>query len=191
MYFNYGWFIYVIYCLIGVIIITVGIPIFNIVSFYLSEYFNNSIVVNSHLNDVYYAVSYWTERGGRPYQEDRYTMLKGLGHYDSSLYGLFDGHGGSKASQYCKDNLLKYVKSDTCFKENTAASLMSGFRRLDEEFTQIAKRHMLSDGSTAVVAVINNKKVYVANAGDSRAIIVQKGVPIFMLYHIIVLFLYL
>jgi protein phosphatase 2C family protein 2/3 len=34
---------------------------------------------------------------------------------------------------------------------------------------------MLTDGTTAVVAAIHDRRVYVANAGDSRGIIVQKG----------------
>lgn len=45
------------------------------------------------MNGVKYAVSYWTERGGRPYQEDRHQVIKGTGAEDSSLYGVFDGHG--------------------------------------------------------------------------------------------------
>ena len=149
--------------------------VFNAASAYINDYFNTVLVVHPNLNGVFYAVSYWTEKGGRPYQEDRYDMMKGTGHKDSSLYALFDGHGGAKASQYCKDHLLKYIQADVNFENNTVASIMNSFRKLDEEFTSIAKRHMLSDGSTAVVAVINDRKVYVANAGDSRAIIVHKG----------------
>jgi serine/threonine protein phosphatase PrpC len=33
----------------------------------------------------------------------------------------------------------------------------------------------MNDGTTAVVAIVHAGRVYVANAGDSRAIIVQKG----------------
>ena len=43
--------------------------------------------VNIFVNDVYFPVSYWTEKGGRPYQEDRHSELKGIGCKDSSLYG--------------------------------------------------------------------------------------------------------
>ena len=64
---------------------------------------------------------------------------------------------------------------DDFVEHNTVASLITGFRRVDEEFTSIARRHMLSDGSTAVVAVVHDRKIYVANAGDSRGIIVHKG----------------
>lgn len=49
------------------------------------------IATDPFLNGVYYAVSYWTEKGGRPYQEDRYHAIKGTGSEDSSLYGVFDG----------------------------------------------------------------------------------------------------
>jgi len=47
------------------------------------------------MNGVKYAFSYWTERGGRPYQEDRHQVWKGVGAEDSSLYGVFDGHGAT------------------------------------------------------------------------------------------------
>lgn len=47
--------------------------------------------VDPFINDVHYPVSYWTEKGGRPYQEDRHQELKGKGSDDSSIYGVFDG----------------------------------------------------------------------------------------------------
>jgi hypothetical protein len=49
--------------------------------------------VDPFINGVHYPVSYWTEKGGRPYQEDRHQELKGKGSEDSSLYGVFDGKG--------------------------------------------------------------------------------------------------
>jgi hypothetical protein len=47
--------------------------------------------VNVFINDIYYAASYWSEKGGRPYQEDRHSELKGIGEEDSSLYAVYDG----------------------------------------------------------------------------------------------------
>ena len=68
--------------------------------------------VDPFVNGVKYPVSYWTEKGGRPYQEDRHQEMKGSGATDSSLYGVFDGHGGYRAAQYCKDYLLKCIAGD-------------------------------------------------------------------------------
>ena len=52
--------------------------------------------VDPFINDVYYAVSYWSEKGGRPYQEDRHSIIKGVGEEDSSLYAVFDGRNTHK-----------------------------------------------------------------------------------------------
>eukprot|EP00428_Durinskia_dybowskii_P079457 CAMPEP_0170449776 /NCGR_PEP_ID=MMETSP0117_2-20130122/51426_1 /TAXON_ID=400756 /ORGANISM="Durinskia baltica, Strain CSIRO CS-38" /LENGTH=286 /DNA_ID=CAMNT_0010711043 /DNA_START=251 /DNA_END=1111 /DNA_ORIENTATION=+ len=131
--------------------------------------------VDPFINGVKYPVSYWTEKGGRPYQEDRHEELKGSGASDSSLYGVFDGHGGHRAAQYCKDYLLKCIAGDAEFEANPAKALFRSFFKVDAEFSAKARIQMMTDGSTATVAIIHDGKVYVGNAGDSRAIIVKKG----------------
>ena len=83
--------------------------------------------VDPFVNGVKYPVSYWTEKGGRPYQEDRHQEMKGSGATDSSLYGVFDGHGGYRASQYCKDYLLKCIAGDAEFEENPAKAMFRSF----------------------------------------------------------------
>ena len=62
--------------------------------YFLSGFYPTEVIktpVDPFINGVYYPVSYWTEKGGRPYQEDRYHCLKGKGTEDSSLYGVYDG----------------------------------------------------------------------------------------------------
>lgn len=144
---------------------------------FIVEHFSKDKIerVNIFVNDVYFPVSYWTEKGGRPYQEDRHSELKGIGCKDSSLYAIFDGHGGSGASEYCKEHLLKYVIQDPNYNKHIPTALYNSFCKVDDEFTSIARIRYLNDGTTAVVAVIHNNVIYVANAGDSRGIIAQKG----------------
>lgn len=98
----------------------------NIVNFYKS-FTDQPLIVDPFSNGVKYAVSYWTERGGRPYQEDRLNMMKGLGAVDSSLYGVFDGHGGYKAAQYCKEVLLQSIIKDAEFEKNPAQAIFNSF----------------------------------------------------------------
>eukprot|EP00960_Hanusia_phi_P029997 748321-Hanusia_phi.AAC.3 len=55
--------------------------------------------------------------GRREYMEDDFSILvdKGAGAEGEipALFGVFDGHGGSRASEYCKENLLARV-SQVC-----------------------------------------------------------------------------
>lgn len=121
-----------------------------------------------------------------------------------SVKNLITGHGGARAAQYCKDNLLNYVLQDSEFLVDPAEAMKNSFirwvivtfgcnpnctqliwlydgnriyftRRTDAEFSSIARQRVMSDGTTAVTALIHNKRIYVANAGDSRAIVVQQG----------------
>lgn len=158
------------------------------------------IVVDLYLNDVKYACTYWSERGGRPYQEDRYDIQNAnsfsssssSNDCNSSMYAVYDGHGGSHASQYCKTNMLKLIgkklnttdtnndKHDSIDsngnnKEDVGNTLADCFRKIDEDFESVAKNKSLNDGTTAITAVIHNNFITVANAGDSRCILIQKG----------------
>ncbi len=87
-----------------------------------SDQFDQPIKVDPFLNGVKFAVSYWTERGGRPYQEDRFQAIKAvLGDSVASLYGVFDGHGGEKAAEFCKHHLLQAVVADPHWQEQSLA----------------------------------------------------------------------
>jgi hypothetical protein len=93
----------------------------------LEFFLNQPVKVNPFVNGVRYPVSYWTEKGGRPYQEDRHHELRGRGAADSSLYGVFDGHGGSRAAQYTKDYLLKSIVTDVEFEESPSKAMFRSF----------------------------------------------------------------
>ncbi len=160
-----------------------------LINFYRS-FSEQSVVVDPFINGVKYPVSYWTEKGGRPYQEDRHHEMKGIGPKDSSLYGVFDGHGGYKAAQYCKEYLLQSIIKDSEFEKNPAQAIFNSFykwahltlsvwlarhslitsehpffsfRRVDKEFSAKARTQMLTDGTTSIVAIIHDKKIFIGN----------------------------
>lgn len=53
--------------------------------------------------------------------------------------------------------------------------LLELFNRVNQEFSRIARSKQYLDGTTAIVAVIHGKRAFVANCGDSRGLIVQRG----------------
>lgn len=124
---------------------------------------------HSHLKS-----SHWTEIGRRPYQEDRYTISQ-IGEMNDntpiSLYGIYDGHVGDKASKFCKERLHLHLKNSSTFKHGDVSNaLVDTFMSIDKDFVYKGE----PDGTTSCVCVIIGKdKIICANAGDSRAIVVK------------------
>jgi serine/threonine protein phosphatase PrpC len=61
------------------------------------------------------------------------------------------------------------------FESNPLETLQKSFHQIDRDFVALCKRNGITDGTTAIVSLIHNRNVYVANAGDSRGIMVQRG----------------
>ncbi len=102
------------------------------------------------------------------FMEDRHIAqtIGGL-----SFFGVYDGHGGIAAADYARENLYKnFLKAQG---ETTGQRLKNAFLKTDKDFLELEK----NSGTTAVVAVIDaiKKKLYIANAGDSRAMLIHNG----------------
>lgn len=113
-------------------------------------------------------------QGQRPYMEDRFaiksTVIKDV-HY--TIYGIFDGHGGDQAAQFCVEHLPQMLISNHNFTNSIKNSLFETFVSVDESFTKVAKAYNLECGTTANVIVTNGTSIITANTGDSRSILVK------------------
>ncbi|XP_066535824.1 integrin-linked kinase-associated serine/threonine phosphatase 2C isoform X2 [Hoplias malabaricus] len=96
-----------------------------------------------------------------------------------AYFAVFDGHGGARASQFASENLhqtliSKFPKGDV---ENldklVKKCLLDSFRQTDEEFLKKAssQKPAWKDGSTATCLLVVDDVLYVANLGDSRAVL--------------------
>mmetsp|Transcript_1335 Transcript_1335/g.1452 ORF Transcript_1335/g.1452 Transcript_1335/m.1452 type:complete len:336 (+) Transcript_1335:1-1008(+) len=85
--------------------------------------------------------------------------------------GVFDGHGGDKASQYCSDWLSSYVRNEESFPFDLGYAMKNAFTSIDEDFVATGQ----PDGSTCCAAtLVGGRRIVCANAGDSRAIVVRR-----------------
>ncbi|KAI3460242.1 hypothetical protein Pfo_016905 [Paulownia fortunei] len=91
-----------------------------------------------------------------------------------SVFALFDGHNGSAAAIYAKENLLNNVLSaippDLNSDEWVSAlprALVAGFVKTDKEFQERAQ----TSGTTATFVIIEGWVLTVASVGDSRAVL--------------------
>ena len=101
---------------------------------------------------------------------------------NTSFFGIYDGHGGSKCSEYLKDYLHKFILSDINFPENVELAIKNGFLNAEKTFlNEIAlnqkDKNIINDrsGSCAIIVLIIDSLIYVANVGDSRALFSEKN----------------
>ncbi|XP_024216517.1 probable protein phosphatase 2C T23F11.1 [Halyomorpha halys] len=116
-------------------------------------------------------------QGWRPTMEDSCTIIVTLPQEPfTSLFGVFDGHGGGVISDFVSKNIYYYIVSDPAFKEGAIKNaLSSAFMRLDNLLMNDSVYNKLQGGSTAVVVLIRNRSLFCANLGDSRAVAYVSG----------------
>ncbi|CAK9858594.1 unnamed protein product [Sphagnum jensenii] len=115
-------------------------------------------------------------RGKRASMEDFHdTKISKVASQVIGLFGVFDGHGGSRAAEYVKkhlfDNLLKHPK----FIDDTKLAIAEAYKQTDQDYLKTEISQSRDAGSTASTAVLVGDRLLVANVGDSRAVICRGG----------------
>lgn len=79
------------------------------------------------------------------------------------MFGVFDGHGGSKCSNYLKDNFFGALLARKEFADDVGMALKHCFLSVDEAFLKLADHPDLSavdrSGSCALVALIISRTI--------------------------------
>lgn len=91
-----------------------------------------------------------------------------------AFFGIFDGHGGTKASEFAADNMEKNVLEEITRRDKSdiEEAVKHGYLKTDSDFL----KEDLHGGSCCVTALIRNGNLIVSNAGDCRAVISSRGV---------------
>uniref|UniRef100_A0ACD5XRI1 Uncharacterized protein n=1 Tax=Avena sativa TaxID=4498 RepID=A0ACD5XRI1_AVESA len=107
------------------------------------------------------------------------------------FYAVFDGHGCSHVADACRDRMHELVAEELAGgpdPESWSGAMERSFARMDAEVTASGRGDSASCrceshkcdhvGSTAVVAIVDDQRVVVANCGDSRAVLCRDGKPV-------------
>lgn len=143
-----------------------------------SSLLDNSII--SLFGKANLDVGICSQQGSRNYQEDRFVAYPYLHSNESEstethLFGIFDGHAGSLCSSYVSSVLPDVLRQDISFDVNLLQSLPRVFHSVNDQFLKTAEKQKLHDGSTGICCVIRGKKMFVANVGDCRLVVVGGG----------------
>ncbi|XP_027112602.1 probable protein phosphatase 2C 63 [Coffea arabica] len=100
----------------------------------------------------------------------------------ATYVGVYDGHGGPEASRFVNRHLFPYLHKFASEQGGLSADVIKkAFSATEEDFTQLVKRSLAvtpqiaSVGSCCLVGAISNDQLYVANLGDSRAVLGRRG----------------
>lgn len=109
--------------------------------------------------------------GRRQDMEDVSIILPNMPTQDSSLFGIFDGHGGREAAEYASQQLPKAIADHLKRGDSPADAFKAAFTK-----TQLDMRPWcVYVGCTACLAAVTEKTITVANIGDTRCVLCRDG----------------
>ncbi|XP_022969124.1 probable protein phosphatase 2C 60 [Cucurbita maxima] len=95
-----------------------------------------------------------------------------------TFVGVYDGHGGPETSRYICDHLFQHLKRFTSEQDSMSGDVIrKAFQATEDGFLSIVQRQWSTNpqiaavGSCCLVGVICDGTLYVANLGDSRAVL--------------------
>ena len=121
----------------------------------------------------------------RNYNEDRVSIIINMNKPNNlkhsswpkvSFFGIYDGHGGKGCAEYLRDNLHKFICENQYFPFNVPEAIKRGFHFAENDFIRNHAKNnnnntiLDKSGSCALIILLVDTKMYVANVGDSRAV---------------------
>ena len=89
--------------------------------------------------------------------------------YKVSLFGIFDGHGGTDVVKFVKNRLPQLIKIYLNDLFPVEIAFKNAFKKVDEELKFFDSEYI---GTTATLILIKDNKIYCANVGDTKAYII-------------------
>jgi serine/threonine protein phosphatase PrpC len=112
--------------------------------------------------------------GKAPALKVRNLLKHGRANEDTQFFGVYDGHGGARASSLLALLFPLYILAAPEYKSDLTAACHSASMAINEEILRREKDGHCEGGATAVTLLIRGKKAILSNTGDCRAVMVAK-----------------
>lgn len=116
-------------------------------------------------------------QGARNTMEDAHTAIPRLKLNNSfaSYFAVFDGYGGTAVAKYCQEQMHLVLTKHLNSVNDPIEALKATFAEVDKNFLEKAEKENIQGGSTATIALILGTHLYLANVGDSEAVLSRSG----------------
>lgn len=148
--------------------------------------------MNSKKHRVGILFSHYGHKGRRQTMEDAHIILDesqcmmrfpDLAKINArvAMFGILDGHGGSNVAHYVNENLPGILINnllENC-KENTISTditkcLSTSFTSMESLIRVKCEKEGWTDGCCCLLALLVNDMIYIANLGDSKAVLCRR-----------------
>ncbi|KAK8627022.1 hypothetical protein V6N13_134651 [Hibiscus sabdariffa] len=134
----------------------------------------------SHQGPVKYGFTLAKGKANHPMEDYHVAKFAQLRGHELGLFAIYDGHLGDSVPSYLQKHLFSNILKDEEFWTDPGRSIPKAYEKTDQAILS-HNPDLGRGGSTAVTAIlIDGQKLWVANIGDSRAVLSKKGQAIQM-----------
>ncbi|KMZ63687.1 putative Protein phosphatase 2c [Zostera marina] len=124
---------------------------------------------------VTYGFSLVKGKANHPMEDYHVANFIRTGNQKLGLFAIFDGHLGDEVPAYLQKNLFTNILNEKQFVDYPDRGITGAYEKTDQAI--LSHNPALGrGGSTAVTAIlVNFQKLWIANVGDSRAVLLKDG----------------
>ena len=124
--------------------------------------------------------AYISQRGYYPESlhkknQDTYCVQTAFRSPDCCLFGVFDGHGenGTPCAAFARDRITELLKAHRSLTSDPEEAYRDAFLEANKMLHRAYVDDSMS-GTTAITVMVQGRFIYVANVGDSRAVVAER-----------------
>ncbi|KAF7803723.1 putative protein phosphatase 2C 9 isoform X1 [Senna tora] len=134
----------------------------------------------SHQCPVKYGFSLVKGKANHPMEDYHVAKLVQFRGHEIGLFAIYDGHLGDSVPAYLQKHLFSNILKDEDFWTDPNRCIVKAYETTDQAILTHSP-DLGRGGSTAVTAILlNNQKLWIANVGDSRAVLSRGGLAVQM-----------
>ncbi|XP_019173307.1 PREDICTED: probable protein phosphatase 2C 9 [Ipomoea nil] len=129
----------------------------------------------SHHSTAKYGFSLVKGKASHPMEDYHVAKFVQMQRHELGLFAIYDGHLGDTVPAYLQKHLLPNILKENEFWTDPNRAILKAYERTDQAILS-HNPDLGRGGSTAVTAIlIDGQKLWVANVGDSRAVLSRRG----------------